>query len=317
MSSFESNNIEIYVMGENGGLMCYSIAVGDTDKLYCLRCPASLLEYRPVAKMRKTNIKLDTRDYNLTLPSWFDTNGLNDVDSNSDYIETPGKWYDQQFKFDGEGYEGDVSRDGVESEVSSEKKGERESDFNMGYEEMDYVGEDDDMNLGIEVGNNLCLDSIDKKGKNEKIEVFKSKEKEKINFKKNVEDKENREPLERRGFSIKNRRPVFVKTSNSEIDQCYDPFKLPVVSDNMCHALRFWLAYKYMFESSFSVMDIAVHFDFYYSSLLKYKNKRVFKIEDNGFLSPGEYNRKTAGKIVTSYGRVEDIEEYERNKKRK
>lgn len=301
-------------MGENGGLMCYSIAVGDTDKLYCLRCPASLLEYRPVAKMRKTNIKLDTRDYNLTLPSWFDTNGLSDIDSNSDHVVTPGKWYDQQFKFDSEGYEGDVSRDGVESKILSEKNDGREKNFD---ERMDLVGEDDDTSIGIEAGNNLCLDSFDRKRKNEKIEVFKSKEKEKNNFKKNVENKENREPLERRGFSIKNRRPVFVKTSNFEIDQCYDPFKLPVVGDNMCHALRFWLAYKYMFESSFNVMDIAVHFDFYYSSLLKYKNKRLFKIEDNEFLSPGEYNRKTAGSVVKRYGREEDIEEYERNKERK
>lgn len=303
-------------MNENGRMTCFSINIGVTDRLYRVECSKNLLNGRPVAKSKIVHVVFDTKQHDLMLsavPERFVYEPEFDIFSPCpSYIETPGKSI-QNFDFDVKVIQS-MENCGNGNNPMEDQINENNDDENLS--SIEEVG-DVDVDMDADVSD-LCLYPLGCKIKSEeKFDLTNTKKK--INFKKDkeeIEDKENREPGNRRGFNVKVRRPVLVKTSYEEIDQFYDVVKLPVVDRSMSHALRFWLAHKYITETKFSVMEIAVHFDIYYSSLLAYKKKNV-QLENNGFLSPGEFCKNTVLQVVMSYGRDEDIFEFMNNKKKK
>lgn len=333
-------------MNATGRMVCYSISVDGCDTIYRVECAGNLLNDKPIAKAKVVDVTLETGKYFLSVPAPIEQFSCEpDVFSPCpEYIETPGKWY-TAFNFenasvlekielgndhrmenldtesessdtdvsDTEGSSGDEDLDG-ENSSSSGGSGDKEFSRN---EKMDVI--DESCNMDIEYKDDfesLRINPYSLNLKNKKVDLIKNKGKEKTNFKKSkknnfVENKENRLPKERRGFSIKCRRPVLLSTSYEEINRFYDVSKLPIINEDMCQALRFWIAYKYITENreKFTIMDIALHFDLYYSTLLKYKDK-IIKPETYEFLSPGEYSKKSVNHTVLSYGREEDIEEF-------
>lgn len=102
-------------------------------------------------------------------------------------------------------------------------------------------------------------------------------------------------------------RPINVPTSEKELNSYAIKPTLPPITDEMSHALRFWLTVKLLRDrlkkkQELNVKALCDHFDIGYAAVHKVYDNKFEKPEHYMFLSPDEYDKKALRSLVERYG---------------